>query len=81
MFDGVLTMLIREIPTAGALVLVIVLFLRATAKREALFTQRMTEISDDCHETQRVTAEAIRENTSVLHEMKGLLRSLNGRIS
>jgi hypothetical protein len=81
--------MIKSSPIAVALLIVVIIYVRAQNKGLNTFLavmekrdEKLTKISDQCHSTQietsRMTTEAIRENTRVLAQVLRILERLNG---
>lgn len=89
MVETILTGIIKSSPIAAALLIVVIVYVRAQNKGLTTFLQAMserdqklTQISDRCHkvqvETSKVTADAINHNSKVLGKVERALDRVNG---
>ena len=74
--ETLIRQLIEQAPWAAAGLIIIVLFLRAMTRREQLFCETVRAQSKEQHEVQRETVQAIRENTAIVSETKGVMEGL-----
>ncbi len=70
------TELLKEAPYIAALVYIVFMFLKHLKSRDAV----LREISDQCHENQRQSTEAIRDNSIALGEVRLALVKMNGQV-
>ena len=68
------SLIFEHAPSILALLIMVGMFLRYLGKRD----QVLKEISDVCHENQRGSTMAIKENTAALSEIRITLAKING---
>jgi len=67
--ETLITQLIEQAPWAAAGLVIVLLFLRAMTRREQLFCETVREQAKE-------SVQALRENTAVVSEMKGVMEGL-----
>ena len=78
--NGVIEEILKQFPSAAAIIYVVVHMLSSMNKRDQLFHERLKEVSDNCHEIQEKAINTMNKNAEALASFKEVVRSMIDRV-
>jgi hypothetical protein len=78
--NNVVEEILKQFPSAAAIIYVVVHMLSSMNKRDQMFHDRLKEVSDNCHDIQEKAINAMNKNSDALASFKEVVRSMIDRV-